>query len=76
MQKKLTITINEEVYEGLHSVIGKRKISQFIEKLVKPYVVGKDLEASYKKMAKDESREKEATEWIEAMIGDIANEAR
>jgi predicted CopG family antitoxin len=76
MQKKLTITIDERVYEGLHSVIGKRKISQFIEKLVKPYVVGKDLEEAYEKMAKDESREQEATEWIEAMIGDIVNEAR
>jgi mRNA interferase MazF len=38
MQKKLTITLDEEVYEGLHSVIGRRKISQFIESVVRPHV--------------------------------------
>ena len=27
MQKKLTISIDEKVYEGLHDVIGPRKIS-------------------------------------------------
>ena len=31
MQKKLTLTIDEEVYEGLRTVIGARKISWFIE---------------------------------------------
>lgn len=36
MQKKLTITINEEVYNGLHKVIGCRRISQFIANLVRP----------------------------------------
>jgi len=33
MQKKLTVTIDEEVYEGLRTVIGPRKISRFIEDL-------------------------------------------
>jgi len=36
MQKKLTVTIDEEVYEGLREVIGPRKISRFIEDLVRP----------------------------------------
>jgi len=36
MQKKLTITIDEQVYEGLHAVIGRRRISRFIEDLVRP----------------------------------------
>ncbi len=36
MQKKLTITIDEQIYDGLHSIIGRRKISQFIESLVRP----------------------------------------
>jgi len=39
MQKKLTITIAEEVYEGLRKIIGPRKISKFIEELVRPHVV-------------------------------------
>jgi hypothetical protein len=30
MQKKLTITLDEAVYEGLHQVIGRRRISRFI----------------------------------------------
>jgi len=31
MQKKLTITLDENVYEGLHRVIGRRHISEFTE---------------------------------------------
>ncbi len=61
MQKKLTITIDERVYDGLHNVIGRRRISRFIESLVRPHVVGADLEASYRQMASDEAREAEAS---------------
>jgi len=28
MQKKLTITVDEKVYEGLHTVVGRRRISR------------------------------------------------
>jgi len=76
MRKKLTITLDEEVYEGLHAVIGSRRISRFIEDLVRPHVVASDLEAAYMDMAKDEAREAEALEWAEATIGDVANDAR
>ena len=76
MQKKLTITIDERVYEGLRTVIGKRRISQFIETLVRPHVIGKDLEIGYKQMAQDEAREAEALAWAEATIGDVADETR
>ncbi len=76
MQKKLTITLDEKVYAGLHTTIGPRKISRFIESLVRPYVVGKDLDAEYKQMAKDEASEAEALEWAEATCGDVADEAR
>ncbi len=31
MQKKLTITFHEQVYEGLHTIVGPRGISRFIE---------------------------------------------
>ena len=51
MQKKLTVTVDEEVYEGLRKVIGPRKISRFIEDLVRPHVVKKDMYAAYKEMA-------------------------
>jgi len=76
MQKKLTITIDEHVYEGLHKMIGRGKISQFIESLLRPHVMGTELELAYQQMAQDESREGEAVEWAEAMIGDVADEAR
>lgn len=76
MHKKLTITLDKRVYEGLHTVVGKRRISSFIESLVRPYVVGKDLEVGYREMAQDEAREAEALEWAEAMIGDVADETR
>lgn len=76
MRKKLTITVDEKVYAGLHRVIGRRKISEFIESLVSPHVLQKDLEAGYREMASDEAREAETTEWTEATVTDVANEAR
>jgi predicted CopG family antitoxin len=76
MQKKLTITIDERVYEGLHNVVGKRRISRFIESLVRPHVVGEDLDAAYRCLAADEAREAEALEWAESTIGDVADETR
>jgi predicted CopG family antitoxin len=74
MQKKLTITIDREVYFGLHKVIGPRKISKFVEELVRPHVIKHELESADKNMAKDRAREKEALEWSEATSGDISNE--
>ena len=76
MQKKLTITVDQEVYLGLHKVIGPRKIGKFVEELVRPHVIKHELESAYKEMANDRVREKEALEWSEATFGDIAHETR
>ena len=76
MQKKLTLTIAEEVYEGLRSTIGPRKISRFIEDLVRPHVVKTDLYAAYREMGADQVAEAEAMEWAEATCGDTADEER
>lgn len=76
MQKKLTITINEEVYAGLYQVVGRRNISRFIENLVRPHVIDSELEAAYQAMAEDEAREAEALEWVEATVGDVDDEPR
>ena len=76
MQKKLTITLDERVYAGLHAVIGRRRISQFIESLVRPHVIGKDLDAAYAEMARDEAHEAEALDWAEGTVGDVADETR
>ena len=74
MQKKLTITIDEEVYEGLHKIIGPRKISRFVQKLVRSHVVRPSLEAAYAEMARDKRREKHAEEWAEITFLDVAND--
>ena len=76
MQKKLTITLDEEVYNGLHRVIGRRRISRFLEDLARPHVVSRDLESAYQEMAQDEAREAEALAWSEGLIGDVDNEPR
>ena len=74
--KKLTITIDEQVYAGLHNVVGRRRISQFIEGLVRPHVLPADLDEAYREMALDESRETETLEWAEGLIGDVADATR
>ena len=77
MHKKLTITVAEEIYEGLHRVIGRGAISQFIGELVRPHVVGSDLDVAYTEMAADEAREREALEWAEELAADaLGDDAR
>lgn len=74
MQKKLTISVDEDVYEGLHKTISPRKISKFVEDLVRPHVVHPNLESAYADMAKDKEREKEALDWAETTFKDISHE--
>ena len=74
MQKKLTITIDEEVYAGLHKFIGPRKISRFIQEIVRPHVIHPNYESDYAEMAKDKNRENEALEWAELAFKDMNHE--
>jgi hypothetical protein len=74
MQKKLTLTIDEEVYNGLRTVIGPRKISHFVEELVRPHVIKRELYDGYRDMAADRVRESEALEWAESTCGDVSHE--
>ena len=76
MQKKLTITVDERIYKALHKTIGRRRISRFIENLVRPHVLDSSLAAAYEQMAKEEKRENEALEWAEGLIGDATDESR
>ena len=102
VQRRLTVSLDEKVYVGLHSKYG-RGLSRFIETLVRPYVIQqerqeadrkiekqkkprpnlvrpivskKELDRGYRAMAADKVREAEAHEWCEALIGDVADEAR
>jgi hypothetical protein len=76
MPKKLTITVDAEVYNGLHTVIGRRRISRFLNDLTRPHVVGQDLSAGYAAMAADEAREAEAEAWTVALLADVADEPK
>ncbi len=73
MPKKLTITVDAEVYEGLHRVIGRRRISRFLNGLARPHVVGQELSAGYAAMAADEARETEAEAWSEGIFPDAGD---
>lgn len=76
MQKKMTISLNELVYDELCRVVGRGNISKFIENLIKPQLKVNDLDTAYSEMAADSVREQEALEWSNAVIGDGANEKR
>lgn len=68
MDRKLTITIADEVYRGLYRQVGRGEISRFIESLVRPHVVGdSELEAEYRAAAEDAAAEAEALRWVEAL---------
>ena len=67
MHRKLTLTIDDEVYRGLHAKVGRGRISQFVEDLVRPHVVDTDLlETMYREAAQAAELEAEALAWIEA----------
>ena len=80
MQKRMTITMDEAVYEGLVRVVGRRKISGFLESLARPHVMTDELAEGYKAMGQEEKREQEALDWSEALIwdsqGNPSHEAR
>jgi predicted CopG family antitoxin len=76
MHRKMTITLDEAVYDGLHRRVGKRRMSQFIEELIRPHVVDTALDDGYRAMAADKAREAEAVEWCNALSGDMADATR
>ncbi len=44
MAHQITITVSEEVYRGLQTVVGSRTISEFFEELARPIVTESCLE--------------------------------
>ncbi len=71
--QKLTITVEDAVYAGLHSVIGRGNISRFLNNLAKSHIPYNNIDraAMYAEMAADKEREAEALEWAEGLIGDL-----
>ena len=76
MRKKLTLTVEQDVYDGLRKRIGPRRISGFIENLIRPHVVASHLKDGYARMAADKTREKEADQWAELTFKDLARAKR
>lgn len=76
MHKRMTITLDEAVYEGLYRRVGKRRMSQFIEDLLRPHVLDTSLDEGYRAMATDAEREAQAMQWCNALAGDMADAAR
>jgi hypothetical protein len=61
MQKKLPFTPEEQVPDGSHTN--------------HPHVLRQAIAEGYREMAADEEREREAREWIEAVIGDVTDDS-
>ena len=51
MQKKVPISLDNAVYEGLIRLVGHGKTGKFIENLVRPHVFGGQLDEGYRATA-------------------------
>ncbi|WP_375288547.1 hypothetical protein [Sphingomonas sp.] len=72
----MTITLDEDVYEGLRRRVEPRRISQFVSDILRPHVSDASLDGGYRAMAQDAEREAEAQEWISALANDGVDAAR
>lgn len=72
VHKRIKITLDVSVYEGLYRMVGKRRMSQFIEDLLRPHVVDTSLNDGYRAMAADKAREAEAAQWCNVLARDRA----
>jgi len=68
MPKKLTITVDDDVYDELQTIVGRGKIGKFLQDLARSSAVRNQLESGYEAMAADQSREAEALKWAEATL--------
>jgi hypothetical protein len=75
MQKKLTLSIDAELYEALHKVAGKRKIGRFIEKIVRPHITLQGLAQAGNQLIQDEKLESEDLLWAGTTVGNSGDEA-
>jgi hypothetical protein len=61
VSNKLTITVDDEVYQGLHRIIVPRRINRFLNDLARRHVLSHKLAEGYRAMAADREREREAS---------------
>ena len=65
MHRKMTITVDEEDYEGLYRTIGKRRISPFIEDLARQPCSTRLSMMGSKAMAADEAPRRRGTRMVQ-----------
>ena len=71
MHRTVTISLPEDVYEQLRDMAGGADVSRVIEEFVRPRRISTDeLARSYREMAADEERKREAQQWLEADLGE------
>lgn len=68
--RKLTITVDDDVYAGLYAQIGKGNISRFINDIARPHIIHDETAAGYEAMAADHGREEDAQAWAELGMSD------
>lgn len=74
MSRKITLTLDDELYEGLRQRAGSGDVKELIEDLLRSVAREAELEAGYRAMAADAEREREALEWIEAAPDEALDE--
>lgn len=73
MQRTLTISIDDTLYQELSERIGVEHIDEAIEDILRSMLDEPvDLDEEYRAMAADENREREAREWADGLIEDSA----
>ena len=69
--KKLTILVAADVHRALIKKVGRGNIGRFLIEAAKPHLVGEaHVRAGYAEMAADQTREKDALAWSEALVSD------
>lgn len=73
--RKLTITVSDEVYEGLHRRIGARRISSFIDRLARPYLDDEAAAELYRAAQDDQDRVETLADWDDLPADEALEEA-
>jgi hypothetical protein len=76
MSKRVNLYIQDELlWKHFTHLVGRGNVSKWIENTIRALVDNSDLVNSYKQMALDTSREKEANEWLSGTFGDVSRES-
>ena len=81
MLRKLTLTVDETLYNTLLPLVEKQTIgnllAEFVQTKFHQHISTRaELEAGYKAMAADEEYEREAMEWCNGLMGGFDDETR